>query len=89
MHSGKLFQVQALGHDLPAELPTDVEGIRKLFYEITGRDDIQILDTEWVSEWRCVTLRVVSSQHAAHSDFQGKHQDVPEVWRQEDISRRR
>ncbi|EKM59579.1 uncharacterized protein PHACADRAFT_205796 [Phanerochaete carnosa HHB-10118-sp] len=52
MKTGSLFQMQALGHELPASLPTDLEGIRKLFQSISHRDDILIHDVEWVTEWR-------------------------------------
>lgn len=54
MKTESLFQLQALGHNLPAELPTDLEGIRQLFARIAGRDDIIIHDAQWVSEWRYV-----------------------------------
>jgi hypothetical protein len=54
MKTESLFQVQALGHKLPAKLPTDIAGVQGLFTRITGRDDIVIHDAQWVSEWRCV-----------------------------------
>lgn len=46
-----LFQIQALGPELP-HIPLDVDHVRKLFYSISGRDDIVIDDAQWVSEWR-------------------------------------
>ncbi|EKM59580.1 uncharacterized protein PHACADRAFT_205797 [Phanerochaete carnosa HHB-10118-sp] len=52
MKTGSLFQMQALGHELPDRLPTDLEGIRKLFQSVSHRDDILIHDVEWVTEWR-------------------------------------
>ena len=58
MKTGTLFQMQAVGHELPAELPTDLEGIRKLFRSISNRDDIIIDKAEWVSEWRCVHISI-------------------------------
>ena len=47
-----LFQLQALGADLPKVFPTDLEGIRSLFKSISKRDDIVIHDVKWASEWR-------------------------------------
>ena len=46
-----LFQIQALGPELP-HIPLEIDGVRKLFYSISGRDDIVIDDAQWVSEWR-------------------------------------
>lgn len=51
MKTENLFQFQALGSELP-HIPLDADGVRKLFYSISGRDDIVIDDATWVSEWR-------------------------------------
>lgn len=52
MKTSTLFQMQVVGPELPAELPTELDGIRKLFLTISHRDDIVIEKAEWVSEWR-------------------------------------
>ena len=51
MKTENLFQFQALGPELP-HIPLDADGVRKLFYSISGRNDIVIDDATWVSEWR-------------------------------------
>ena len=86
MKAENLFQVQALGPELP-HVPLDADGVRKLFYSISGRDDIVIHDVTWVSEWRwdCDTLAQVYmlTQNAS----QGQHPDVREVWEWKSLSR--
>ncbi|GJE84771.1 FAD-dependent oxidoreductase [Phanerochaete sordida] len=52
MKTSNLFQLQTLGQELTGELPTDLEGVRKLFLSISHREDIVIEKVEWVSEWR-------------------------------------
>ena len=40
MYSGNIFQMQCLGLNLPEHLPTDLDGIRKLFVDITDRKSV-------------------------------------------------
>ncbi|KAH9917071.1 FAD/NAD-P-binding domain-containing protein [Fomitopsis serialis] len=47
-----LFQVQALGPDLPDTFPTDTEGIQRLFESISGSQDIALSNAAWVSTWK-------------------------------------
>ncbi|KAH9830219.1 FAD binding domain-containing protein [Rhodofomes roseus] len=70
-----LFQVQALGPDLPTDLPRDTKGVQELFNSISGAKDIELLNASWTSEWRAnIRLanalsvgRVFLSGDAAHS----------------------
>ncbi|KAL6302884.1 FAD binding domain-containing protein, partial [Sparassis latifolia] len=63
LNPAPLFQVQALGRDLPAVLPKDTEGIQKLFNSISGVTDIKLEDAEWISEWRqrSANIRMVNT----------------------------
>ncbi|KAH9912833.1 FAD binding domain-containing protein [Fomitopsis serialis] len=55
-----LFQVQAVGPDLPATLPTDTEGIQRLFVSISGSQNITLSNATWISEWRA-NIRMASA----------------------------
>lgn len=60
MYSGNMFQMQCMGLNLPEHLPTDLDGIRKLFVDITHREDIIIHSADWVSEWRYSRLHNIT-----------------------------
>ncbi|TFY57905.1 hypothetical protein EVJ58_g6741 [Rhodofomes roseus] len=45
-------EVQVLGPNLPATLPTDTEGIQRLFESISGSKNIVLSNAAWISEWK-------------------------------------
>ena len=47
-----MFQIQAMGAELPNPLPQDDEGIQKMFNHISKSNDIKLKNATWISEWR-------------------------------------
>ncbi|KAJ7232964.1 FAD binding domain-containing protein [Mycena haematopus] len=52
VHPSPLFQLQALGPRMQAELPRDVSGLQRFFNSIAGREDIVFRDASGITEWR-------------------------------------
>ncbi|OBZ76355.1 Pentachlorophenol 4-monooxygenase [Grifola frondosa] len=55
-----LFQLQAVGPNLPAILPVDPVGVQDLFNSITGSTDIKLENVCCVTDWRA-NIRMVQS----------------------------
>ncbi|KAA1473587.1 hypothetical protein DENSPDRAFT_882158 [Dentipellis sp. KUC8613] len=47
-----LFQIQALGPQLPKTLPHDTAGVQALLDDISGSDEIKLANVSCASEWR-------------------------------------